>query len=189
MATATMPRPKAKRLWTYDEMLARLSETNQPIELWDGEIVISPSPHPSHQEIVFNFARLLRDYVSAQNLGKVFISPLDVVLSPRRVVQPDLFFVSLANRGIIQDHVRGVPDLVVEVISEGSWRRDRIEKKALYEQFSLPEYWIVDPESRTIEVFALAAGVYQRHARAEGGQTVSSKILPDFSVSFNQLEV
>jgi len=67
---------------------------------------------------------------------------------------------------IIQDRIRGVPDLAVEVISPGSWKRDRGEKKALYEQVGIAEYWIVDPESRSIEVFSLAKGVYQLHSRA-----------------------
>lgn len=190
MTTAVLPKlPKAKRLWTYDEMLDELPESNLPVELWDGEIVMSPTPTPSHQTIVFRLARHLEDFVLAKEAGAVFVSPLDVVLSQHRVIQPDVFFISNANREIIQDRIRGVPDLAVEVISRGSWKRDRVEKKALYEQVGIAEYWIVDPESRSIEVFALAKGVYQLHSRAVDAEVAKSKLLAGFKVSFGQLVV
>ena len=189
MATATLPRPaKAKRLWTYDEMLAQLPETNQPTELWNGEIIMPPAPCPSHQSLVANFWELLNRFVKAKRLGRVFVSPIDIVLTPHRVVQPDVVFIATANLGIICDRIRGVPDLAVEVISEGSWRRDRIDKKALYEQFGLPEYWLADEESRTLEVFALVKGVYQLHAKATGDEAAKSKLLPGFKVSFREFE-
>jgi Uma2 family endonuclease len=186
MATATLPKLKAKRLWTYEEMLAELPETNLPMELWDGEIIMSPTPTPSHQTIVLKFVRALDDFVSGQKAGTVFVSPLDVVLSQHRVVQPDLFFILEANSKIIQDRIRGVPDLVVEVISQ-TWKRDRIEKKALYEQFGVSEYWIVDPESRAIEVFALVKGVYQLHSKGTETTAAKSRLPSGFKISFNNL--
>lgn len=148
MTTAVLPKPpKAKRLWTYDAMLAELPETNLPIELWDGEIVMSPTPTPSHQTIVFRLARLLEDFAKEKQAGTVFLSPLDVVLSQRRVVQPDVFFISNGKKDIIQDYIRGVPDLAVEVISQGSLKRDRVEKKALYEQFGIAGTGLLIPKA------------------------------------------
>ena len=169
-------------------MLAELPQTSQPLELWDGEIIMSPSPHAGHQRIVLRFCERLNRFVNEHKLGEVFVSPLDVVLSQRRVVQPDVFFVSNQRRHIIRDHIRGVPDLAVEIISEGTWQRDRVSKKSLYEQFGLPEYWIVDPESRTIEVFALISGAYQVHSRGQGNEQVNSRLLQGFEISFAQLE-
>jgi Uma2 family endonuclease len=188
MTMAVLPKPpKAKRLWTYDQMLAELPESNLPAELWDGEIVMSPTPTPSHQTIVMRLTVFLDEFVRSAKAGRVFVSPLDVVLSEHRVVQPDVFFISNANRDIIQDRIRGVPDLAVEVISPGSWKRDRVEKKALYEQVGIAEYWIVDPESRSIEVFALVKGVYQLHSRAADLEAAKSKLVPGFKISFRQL--
>jgi len=94
MASIALPRAKPKRLWTYDEMLAELPETAQPLELWDGEIVVSLSPHADHQRIVLRVCERLSRFVTERKLGEVFVSPLDVVLSQRRVVQPDVFFIS-----------------------------------------------------------------------------------------------
>jgi len=190
MAFATLPNIQpAERLWTYDEMLAELPETNQPIELWDGELVMSPTPTPRHQTIVGSFYRALHDFVHREKLGTVFSSPLDVVLSEHRVVQPDVLFISNSKKSIIQDRIRGVPDLVFEVISPGTWKRDRVEKKSLYEQVGIAEYWIVDPESRAIEVFALANGSYQLHCRAADAETAKSKLFSGFEISFNELQL
>ncbi len=187
MATAMLPRPKEPRLWTYEEMLAELPETNQPTELWNGEILMAPAPSPGHQDVVANLWLRFREFVEAHQLGKVYLSPVDVVLTARRVVQPDLLFVAKENLGIVQDRIRGVPDLTVEIVSESSWHRDRIEKKALYEQFGVKEYWLVDPGSRSIEVFALVKEAYRLHSKASAGQSAKSKLLPGFTVSWAQL--
>src|SRR5205823_923502 len=148
MATAALPKLRTKRMWTFNEMLAELPETNQPVELWDGEIVVSPSPNPDHQRLVLRFCGRLNKFVIARKLGEVFVSPLDVVLSQRRTVQPDIFFISHARREIVKDHIYGVPDLAIEIISEGTWERDRVIKKALYEQFGLRSIglWILRAE-------------------------------------------
>lgn len=168
-------------------MVAELPETRQPTELWNGEIIMSPAPHPNHQRIVRNYFRKLDLFVEGRELGEVLFSPTDVVLTQKRVVQPDVLFISKARLHIVKDRIDGVPDLAMEVISETSWQRDRIQKKALYEQFCLPEYWIIDPDSETIEVFALIKGVFQLHNRAVGAQVAKSKLLAGFSLAFKEL--
>jgi Uma2 family endonuclease len=188
-AEFTRPKTKSHRLWTYDEMVAELPETNQPVELWNGEIIMSPAPHPDHQTIVLNFAVALREFVAAGKSGKVFVSPLDVVLTPRRVVQPDILFIAKNRLGMIGSHIDGAPDLVMEVISVGSWQRDRIEKKALYEQAGVTEYWIIDPDAATIEVFALVKGIYQLHSKSMGKDTAKSKLLAGFKITFAEVTV
>jgi Uma2 family endonuclease len=189
MSTATLSRPKAKRTWTYDEFAAASAETNLPTELWDGEIIMSAAPRPAHQRIVFSCAELLKAHVKPRKLGEAFVSPIDVVFGATKVVQPDVVFVSNAQKSIVESTcIRGVPELLIEVISEGTWRRDRIDKKALYEQFGVAEYWIIDPDSRLIEVFTLAKGTYQLHARGVGAEKVSSKLLAGLKLSFQHLE-
>jgi Uma2 family endonuclease len=169
--------PKRKRLWTYDEMVAELEETNQPTELWDGELRLTPAPAPKHQTAVLRLGRALDDFARIRNLGMTYIAPIDVVLSQHRVVQPDIVFVTHAKKQIIENAIRGVPDLVVEIISTGSWRRDTIEKRALYEQFGIQEYWIVDPETETVEVLTLEHGTYQLLGRFAKNQNAKSKLL------------
>lgn len=147
---------------------------------------MAPSPAPEHQDLVAHLWQAFHQFVEAHQLGRVFLSPLDVVLSERRVVQPDLVFIARENLGIVRDCIRGVPDLTLEVVSESSWRRDRIEKKALYEQYGVKEYWLVDPDSRSIEVFTVVKGAYRLHSKAATGQTARSKLLAGFTLTWPQ---
>jgi len=187
METDILAPPVEKHLWTFQEMLEKLPETNQPTELWNGELIVSAAPHRNHQKLVLNVARKLIDHVERQKLGEVYVSPIDVILTEHRVVQPDVLFVSNENKGILQDRIRGVPDLTVEVISEGSWRRDRIDKKELYAQFGVKEYWIVDPAARTIEIFDLTPEGYKLHAKGSEDEPVNSKLLAGLSISFREV--
>ena len=89
---------------------------------------MAPSPLFQHQDIVFRFASALQDWVKRGSLGKVVISPLDMVLTPHRMVQPDVAFIATENLGILRDVIRGPADLVAEIVSPGSRRRDRVDK-------------------------------------------------------------
>jgi Uma2 family endonuclease len=175
------------RQWTYDETVASLPESNRPAELWDGELIMSPTPSLEHQQIVLRFARLLQDWTEPRSLGEVFIAPLDMVLSPHRVTQPDIGFVAAARLDIIQRVLRGPADLVAEVMSLGSRTRDRIEKRDLYEQYGVQEYWMIDPEAQTVEVLFLEAGRYQLAQRRRPGETAESRLLTGFHLEVDGL--
>src|SRR3954470_21595038 len=99
--------PQSPRRYTYDELLAELPESNQPCELWDGELIMSPAPSFFHQEILLNVYRRLHDWVSQRRLGKVITAPIDMVLSPHRAVQPDVAFISQERLGIISRVING----------------------------------------------------------------------------------
>src|SRR4051812_10095435 len=90
-------RTKEPKLWTYDELVAKFPESNQPMELWNGEIVMPPAPTPSHQDSVLDFVVLLRNWVTQRKLGKVYVAPVDMVLAAQQVTQPDVLFVSKAR--------------------------------------------------------------------------------------------
>jgi Uma2 family endonuclease len=179
--------PETRRLYTYDELVAELPETNQPCELWEGELVMSPVTSVFHQRIAFRFQRALHDWVEANKLGEVVGAPVDMVLSPHRAVQPDVAFVSRERLGIIQRAIMGPADLIAEVVSLGGRNRDRIEKRDLYEQHGVKEYWMIDPEPETVEVLTLVNGRYELVKRSLPGETASSRLLPGFEVSVSYL--
>jgi Uma2 family endonuclease len=179
--------PAPRRLYTYDELVAELPESNQPSELKDGELVMSPAPSPQHQEVSHRFHRLLEDWVLARASGRVFGAPLDMVLSPHQTTQPDILFVSNNRLDIIRKAVMGPADLVMEVISLGGRNRDRIEKRDLYEQYGVQEYWIIDPEPKTVEVLFLERSRYELVTRAGPGQAAQSRLLPGFRVEVDPL--
>src|SRR2546421_3800119 len=102
-----------KHRYTYEELVAEMPETNQPCELWDGELIMSPAPSFDHQEIMLRFYRRLHAWVSKQKLGKVVTAPIDMVLSPHRAMQPDIAFISQDRLGIIGRVINGPVDLAV----------------------------------------------------------------------------
>ena len=179
--------PDIRRRYTYDELVAEMPETNQPCELWDGELIMSPAPSFFHQEIAFRFQRSLHDWVAARKLGKVVGAPIDMVLSPRRVVQPDVVFVAKDRLGIIQQAILGAADLAAEVVSLGGRTRDCIEKRDLYEQHGIKEYWIIDPETETVDVLVHMNARFELAMRCGPGQTAASRLLPGFEISVHGL--
>ena len=156
-------------------------------ELIDGEFYEVPAPSIWHQDIVANLGMVLRGYVKANNLGKVLWAPCDLVLSEQDVVQPDLLFVSNERSELItKDNIRGGPDLVVEVLSPSTASRDRELKLSLYAANGVREYWIVDPDARTVQVLALARDG-SHSARTHDSGPVPSAVLPDLTVDVGEI--
>src|ERR1044071_2139299 len=137
---SSLPKPLSSgRLYTYQELCDLLPETNQPHELWEGELIKAPAPFYPHQKIVFRLAKVLDQWVEQHGLGEVVGSPLDMGLSPHQSGQPDIAFIAKDRLGIIQRAIMGPADLVAEVVSPGGRRRDRIDKRDLYEQYGVKE--------------------------------------------------
>ena len=112
--------------YTYRDYINLPESEEKRYELIDGELYMVPSPTPMHQDFVFSVSKVLDDFVQRHDLGKVYLTPLDVVLSDEDVLQPDIMFVSSARQGIVtEQNIRGAPDLVVEVLSPGTADRDR----------------------------------------------------------------
>lgn len=181
------PKKRARRRWTYAELCAVMPETNQPTELWDGELVMSPSPSFFHQDLLARIYKLLDEWVRRRRLGKVILSPLDMILTPRRVTQPDVMVVLKDRLEILRDRLHGPADLAVEIVSPDSRRRDRLDKRDLYEQHGVREYWLVDPEAQTVEVLYLEAEEYALVGRWRPGENVESRLLPGLRMDVSAL--
>lgn len=156
-----MSAPNIKQAVTLADF-QKLPESLAPIELINGELIMSPAPKDSHQALITKLIRLL---FTAQLEGEFRLAPSDLYLDESNVLQPDLFWVSETNTKCQvreDDYWHGSPDLVVEILSPSTTLRDRREKYHLYEQASVAEYWIVDPQGRSIEVYQLEEGRYQR---------------------------
>jgi Uma2 family endonuclease len=172
---------KAERYpMTYAEYCLLPDDGNR-YQVLEGELIVSPAPRLLHQDVVLQLALLLRSYVISHDLGKVYISPVDVILSPTTIVQPDVVFVRREHMEMITDqNIQGPPDLCVEVLSPGTESIDRERKKALYARFGVREYWIVDPVRETVTVFGLQDGAYVLRIEASGDGVVSSSVLTGF---------
>ena len=125
-------------------------------EIIDGELFIVPSPNEIHQHILVNILQVLVNHVRKSNLGTVYCAPFDVLFSEEDIVQLDIIFVSNENKKIItKDNIKGAPDLLVEILSPSTSKRDIGIKKKLYARHGVREYWIVDPERETVDVLRL----------------------------------
>jgi len=148
--------PASDTRLTYAE-LALLPDDGKRHELIGGVHLVTPSPGRRHQAVVWNLTVLIGSYLHAHPVGRAFAAPFDVVFSELDVVEPDLLFVSSARQEVLTaQHVRGAPDLVVEVGSPTTRKRDETIKRRLYERFGVAEYWIIDPELDSIEVYRRA---------------------------------
>jgi Uma2 family endonuclease len=154
-------------------------------ELLNGVIVRKSAPHIIHQRISQKLLLLFVQFINQHQLGEMFYAPVDVVLNKENAPQPDLVFVSKHNTAILdveEGIINGVPDLVVEIIFPGSVKRDRIEKMAIYEQFKIKEYWLVDPNNQSIEIYTLQNDKYTLHAFADATEKVQSVVLAGLEV-------
>lgn len=151
-------------------------------ELIDGDIFMSPAPRVPHQDVVGNVYTLLRRHASEGILGRVFVAPLDVHLPTGDIVQPDVLFVAALNSGIIQDWVRGTPDLVVQVLSPENRERDLIIKRGLYATNGVREYWIIDPSAKAVEVLTLRGAQYEPLGYFQNEDVLVSLVLPALKV-------
>jgi len=111
---------------------------------------MSPSPTPLHQTIIVMLTEFFAK-ASRQSGAIAFCAPMDVVLTDDTIVQPDLLYIAKDRRSIVKERVVGPPDLVVEILSPGTERRDRLEKLDLYAKHGVSEYWIVDPVAQLFE--------------------------------------
>ena len=144
-------------------------------ELIDGELLLMPTPTTNHQRVAFRLAFLLEWFMSTNPIGEVFIAPLDVVLSEEVVLQPDIMFISTERSHIIGNrNVQGAPDLVIEVLSPSTERRDREQKSDKYFTFGVREYWIVDLAVQTIEVLIGGSESFELSGKYGPGSTFES---------------
>ena len=184
MATAV---EKPVKRWTYEDYYKL--EDDQRYEIIDGELLMAPAPDTWHQSWSGDIYAVLRTHVTGQKLGKVFMAPVDVVLDPENTVQPDIVFVPADNVGIIQRRaIFGVPDLLVELVSPSSVRRDRYDKKQLYARFGVKEYWIGDPANKALEILTLKSGNYELHCSAEEKGKLTSLLLPGLEFDLSEIQ-
>jgi Uma2 family endonuclease len=142
----------AARKMTYADY-AKIPEDGNRHEILEGDWYVTPASSTDHQSVVVALTALFTNFASRTGAGRAFVAPTDVLLSPHDIVQPDVLFVAKDHASIIeQAFIRGAPDLVVEVLSPATASIDRGRKLTLYERSGVREYWIVDPQARTVEV-------------------------------------
>lgn len=172
--------------YTHADLLT-FPEDGKRREIIDGDMLVTPAPRLNHQRILRRLILAFEKYLERNPIGELCYSPMDVIFSDFDVLEPDLLLVLNARKEIMQDWVRGAPDLVMEVLSPTTAARDRGVKLRTYARFGVKEYWIVDPEERAVEVYQLTAGGYELIQTIAEGATLTSPLLPGFALAVGQL--
>ena len=174
---------------TYDDFVL-FPDDGKRHELIDGEHYVTPTPNLQHQDIVGTLYLLIATYLTDRPLGRIFFAPLDVILSLFDVVEPDLLYVSRDREGeLLRDYVHGAPNLVVEVASKSTRKRDETIKRHLYERFGVSEYWVVDPELDVVRVCRLRNDRYDRPVELsrEAGDVLTTPLLPGLEIPLSRI--
>lgn len=150
-------------------------------ELLDGELVMTPSPRPVHQDMA---GRLyLRLMAAVGERHTVLMAPVDVLLTDRTVLQPDI--VMARHEQVRDDGIHGAPVLAVEVLSPSTRRQDLVTKRDILQRAGCPHYWVLDPDEVSLRVFDLVEGAYVLRTRVAGAQQVhlTAPVRVDLAVS------
>ena len=185
------PAAPADTRFTYDDFVL-FPDDGKRHEIIDGEHYVTPSPNLRHQRLVKRLMFEIELYLKANpSSGEVFLSPLDVVLSHWDVVEPDLLFVAGDQTEILTEkNIQGPPALVVEVLSKSTRKRDAQIKRRLFERTGVREYWLVDPELDTVQVFRPSPeGKLARvvELTSEDGHVLTTPLLPGCAIDLREL--
>ncbi|MFQ6090929.1 MAG: Uma2 family endonuclease [Candidatus Bipolaricaulia bacterium] len=182
-----MAQPKVQIKFTYKDYKSLPESETKRFELWEGELVMVPSPTTYHQRISKRLEITLIEHIEGSGLGEVLHAPLDVILSEEIVLQPDIIFIAKEHSEIIaEEGIRGAPDLVVEILSPATAERDRTYKRTLYARYGIREYWLVDPREKTAEVLEWTESGYRRSGLYRDDEVLSSPLL-DLEIELSQV--
>ena len=170
---------------TYDDFVL-FPDDGKRHELIDGEHYVTPSPNRKHQKISGNLFLLIGTWLEQHPIGQIYFAPFDVIFTMFDVVEPDLIYVSneRAARVLTDANVKGAPELVVEIGSEGTRGRDETIKRRLYERAGVSEYWVVDPEIDVVRVYRRGTDGFKRpiELTAEDNDVLTTPLLPGLSL-------
>jgi Uma2 family endonuclease len=149
-----------------------------PYQLIKGALIMSPAPSTEHQRSSKKIFLKLYEFIEKSNLGEVLYSPFDVYLDNENVYQPDIVVILKNSKAkIIEKGIEGTPDIVIEIISPSTAYYDLIEKKEVYEKYGVKEYWIIDPKSKTFEIYLNSESGFELFSKAKIKGLVKSQIL------------
>jgi len=187
VSTFTQSIPHGKIVLTYDDYCDLPNDRNR-YEILDGELSVTPAPTTKHQISLGNLHRILSTHVFANHSGRFLLAPTDVILAATTVVQPDLVFVGNDRSHFVTTRgVEGAPTLVVEVLSPTTYRTDRVTKAQLYAKHNVPNYWLIDPDQRTLEAYQLVIDHYDLVASARDAEVFAPSLFPGLSIQLSDL--
>lgn len=179
--------PAGEIILNYDDYL-NLPEDGNRYEILEGVLYVTPSPTTKHQRISRNLGFALFDFVRKHELGEIFYAPLDVIFSHICIAQPDLIFVSREREDILTEkNIRGAPDLVVEILSPGTAERDRFLKAQLYARYGVGYYWVINPETKTMEEYRREGQIFELAGCYQGDIKITPVLFPGLNLDLGEV--
>ena len=157
-------------------------------ELVEGELLVTRAPGVPHQLVVMNLIVRIGPYLEQNPIGKIIPAP-GVIFDEYNSVIPDIVFLTNEQMERAGPHIHEAPELAVEIVSPGreNARRDRVVKLQIYSKFKVKEYWVADPEARTLEVYRLSEGALALAATLKGDDEITSPVLPGFGCRVSEI--
>ena len=175
------------KVFTYQDYL-ELPEDSYQYQVINGELVMTPAPYTIHQQVSINIVDKLIQFLKSNPIGRILYAPVDVVINETNVFQPDILFISTENSKIItQKNVTGPPDLVIEILSPSTGYYDLTEKKDVYAEFGVKEYWIVDPKKQWVEFYSNESKKFKSIQRLEKSRILKSHTLSRFEIRMEKI--
>jgi Uma2 family endonuclease len=187
MAIAIVDIPDRLKVFTYEDYL-NLPDNGKRYEIINGELYMAPAPTLDHQDTIGEFYLTIGNFLKTNPIGKIYLAPTDIIFSDIDVMQPDLIFVSKEKFDILtRENIQGAPDLVIEVLSPGTEKRDRTIKLKAYSKFGVSEYWMASDEKATVEVWRRRGKKLEFHAVLGRAQTLATPLLPGLEISLEKI--
>jgi Uma2 family endonuclease len=187
MAIAIVHTPKNLDVFTYEDYL-QLPDNGKRYEIIDGELYMSPAPNLGHQRRVRRFLYVVEDFLEKNPIGEVFPAPTDIILSDIDVLQPDIVFIAKDKFDrLTRENIQGAPDLVIEVLSPYTEKRDRTVKLKTYTKFGVLEYWMVSEENETVEIWRRKGKKLIFHTLLDKTQILTTPLLPGLEISLKKI--
>lgn len=184
--TAELSTKSTPDKYTYKDYL--LIDDDKRYEVLRGGLIMVPAPFTIHQRLLIRLSVIFSNFIKEKKLGEVLVAPTDVVLSEDTVIQPDILFISKERLDIIKEAaIMGSPDLIVEIVSPSSASYDTVEKRDIYEEYGVKEYWLVFPQEKVIEVLTLESSIYREFCKGRKTGVVRSKIIVGLEVDLKEV--
>jgi Uma2 family endonuclease len=176
-----------KKKYTVEDYM--MLEEGAPFQLINYDLIMSPSPIPLHQQIVFALSEVIVLYnIKIGRKGQWMYAPADVKFDEGNILQPDILYIAEERKSeLIKERIEGAPDLVMEILSPSTAYYDLRQKKNIYEKYGVKEYVIIDPIEQSAELYALKDGIYYLHQKAQNNEQLNSVLLQGFSIDLSKL--
>ena len=172
--------------YTYKDYL--LIDDDKRYEILRGGLIMVPAPFTIHQRLLIRLSVIFSNFIKEKKLGEMLVAPTDVVLAEDTVVQPDILFINKERLDIIKEAaIMDSPDLIVEIVSPSSASYDTVEKRDIYEEYGVKEYWLVFPQEKVIEVLTLENNIYREFCKGRKTGVVRSKIIVGLEVDLKEV--